>query len=138
MSSNSSYIQFLRQLTSIGNSIDFYFTWIMVPIGFATNIISISIFSSKKLLKTNNGFFNFLIAISNTFTLLFYFFVYKSVTVFQLDLFIQSPLACRFFMFIRRVSRGLSPTIESIMTLERFLSVYFPRRFPSFQNKVAE
>jgi hypothetical protein len=123
-------------LTTLGNTIDFYFTWIIVPIGFVTNAISILVFARTKLLKTNMGYFNLLIAISNLLTLLFYFFAQKSTTVLNFDLSIQTLTGCKLFMFIRRVLRELSPIIETVMTLERFLSINYPKKFPIFKNKV--
>jgi hypothetical protein len=123
-------------LTPIGNTIDFYFTWIIVPIGFVTNAISILVFARTKLLKTNMGYFNLLLSISNLLTLLFYFFVYKSSTVLNLDLSVQTLTGCKLFMFIRRVLRELSPIIETVMTLDRFLSINYPKKFPILKNKV--
>lgn len=72
-------------------------------------------------------------AVANLLQLIFYIFVQESNEIFTYDLTIESNFSCKISMFLRRVIRQISPLVETIMTLDRFLSVYFPKK--SFFHK---
>lgn len=122
-------------LVQIANKIDFYFVVTLVPVGIATNFISMLIFTRKSLNATNMGFFNLLISISNIVTLVFYLFFMESNRVFNYDLSIVSDFGCKLMMLLRRVIREMAPIVETVMTLERFMTVYYPKRFTVFQKR---
>jgi hypothetical protein len=132
MSNSSSELNF-SPLINLMNS---YYTLVAVPIGFFTNILSIVVFMRPTLLKTSMGYFNLLMSISNLLSLLFFFFIQQSSIVLHIDLSIQTDVGCRLFMFTRRVMRELTPIIETLMTFERFLTIYYPKKFMFFQNKM--
>ena len=130
--SNTSELNFGPLISSMNS----YYTLVAIPIGFLTNILSIIVFMRPTLLKTSMGYFNLLISISNLLSLLFFFFVQQSSIVLNIDLSTQTDVGCRLFMFTRRVMREVSPLIETIMTFERFLTIYYPKKFTFFQNKI--
>ena len=132
MSNSSSELNF-SPLINLMNS---YYTLVAVPIGFFTNILSIVVFMRPNLLKTSMGYFNLLMSISNLLSLFFFFFIQQSSIVFHIDLSIQTDVGCKLFMFTRRVMRELTPIIETIMTFERFITIYYPKKFTFFQNKM--
>ena len=128
--SNSTY------LADLANKFDYYFVITLVPFGILTNSLSIIIFLRKSLNTTNMGFFNLLISTSNLITLTFYLFVMESMRIFHYDLAIESDFACKITYLLRRVIREIAPIIEIAMTLERFMSVYYPKRFRFINNRL--
>ena len=107
----------------------YHFLFVLTPIGLITNLICIIVFTRRNLNKTNMGFYCMCIAISNMITLLFYMFVTQSKFVLGIELETSSDIACKVIMLLRRTIRELSPAIESLLTIDRFLVVFYPNRF---------
>lgn len=122
-------------LAALSTRINYYYVVTVVPVGILTNLISIAVFFRKTLSVTNMGLFNLLISVANSITLIYYLFVSESSLVFNYDLSTSSDFACKILMALRRVIRELAPIIEMVMTFERFMSVYFPRRFGFIQKR---
>lgn len=124
------------KLDNIYLAINYYFILIIVPIGIVTNMICILIFSRSNMNKTNMGFFNILLALSNILTLLFYMFLQNSSSLFGYDLSLSSDLCCKLYFYLRRNIRELAPTIECLLSFDRFINVCYPKRFNIFANKI--
>lgn len=122
-------------LPMLTNQINYYFAITIVPIGIITNAISVCVFLRKSLSVTNMGLFNLLISAANFITLVYYLFVSESNLVFRYDLLTLSDPGCRILMMFRRVIRELAPVVELVMTFERFMSVYYPKRFIIVQKR---
>ena len=133
---NNDYEKFSAYLNDLGNKIDYYFALITIPIGIIFNTLSVFIFLRKNLNKTNMGFFNFCLSISNSFTLIYFIFVSDSKIFFNYDLKIKHDVLCRIIPFIRRVIREVSPWIEVLITFDRLIYVKFPTRFKFMHKKL--
>ena len=122
-------------LNKIYNTMIFYYVLILAPIGIVTNALSVVIFCRKNLNKTNMGFYNICVAVSNIITIFYYIFAQNSTLTLNTDLLTISDISCRLTYFFRRTIREISPAIESLISFDRFLEVFFPRRFPIMRNK---
>lgn len=110
------------------HQVTYYFIIYITPIGIVGNIITVLISIRKNLNKTNMGFFYITMAVTNLMQLLFYVFIQESHEVFKYNPLIESDFSCKILMYIRRIIRQASPLIEAIMTFDRLLSVYIPRK----------
>jgi hypothetical protein len=117
------------KLVLIYDSIQFYYLRVAAPIGIVFNALAILIFTHKSLNKTNMGFYNTLIALANMLVLLFYMFVQNSMLLLGIDLTTASYLSCPLIYFFRRTIRELPPMIETLVTVDRFLNVFYIARF---------
>ena len=133
---NKDYEKFSTYLNDLGNKIDYYFALVTIPIGIIFNTISVFIFLRKNLNKTNMGFFNFCLSISNSFTLIYFIFVSDSKILFNYDLTNKNDVLCRIILFARRVLREISPWIEVLITFDRLIYVKFPTRFKFMHKKL--
>lgn len=120
---------------NLSNNVDMYYKLSIVPIGILSNLITILVSMQKGMNKTNMGFFYNCIATANIAQLVFYLFIQKSKHIFNYDLYLLSDVSCKIFKFLRRIIRQLSPLIDTVMTLERFMSVYYPSRMANWRNK---
>ena len=127
--------QQIALLNNINNVMVFYYMIIPAPIGILTNAISVIVFCRKKLNQTNMGFYNVCIGISNIATIFYYIFVQNSKISFNVDLLTISDHACKMIYFFRRTVREISPAIETLLSLDRFLEVFYPKRFPLMSKK---
>jgi hypothetical protein len=125
----------LATLSDISNEATYYFSVIVVPIGIVVNIFSSVVFLRKNIRSTNMAFYNQMISIVNTLTLLYYMLVYNSALVLGNNFFNVSDWLCKLLYFIRRVIRQIAPIIESVMTVDRLMTVYFPFKFKFIQKK---
>ncbi|RMZ95213.1 hypothetical protein BpHYR1_020441 [Brachionus plicatilis] len=105
------------------------FMLVLVPIGILTNILSVFIFTKKKFNKTNMGFYGIGIGCANILQLIYYMFVQNSEILFNYNMSLASNDMCRTIVYFRRLIRQIAPIIETVMTLDRFMNVYFPRKF---------
>jgi hypothetical protein len=126
--SNSTLFWYLYY-NQIASSINYYFAISMVPVGVILNGLAFLIASRKSLNKTNMGFFIRSLSTSNLVTLLFSLFFMQSRLLFNFDFYTYSDVSCRFIMYTRRSIRVLSPMIETLFTVDRFLAVMFPKKF---------
>ena len=133
---NNEYEKFSNRLNDLGATIDHYFALITIPVGIIFNTLSVFIFLRKNLNKTNMGFFNFCLSISNSFTLIYFIFVSDSRIFFSYDLKIKNDFLCRIIPFLRRVIREVSPWIEVLITFDRLIYVKFPTRFKFMHKKL--
>lgn len=105
--------------------INFYFLTFLLPIGLAGNILSFYICSTKKLTRTKLGFFIKLMAIANVLKLIYMIFFQYPDVFFSYNLTKRSDNWCRIIMYLRRVIRKLSPYIEILMTIDRFIAIFY-------------
>ncbi|RNA01266.1 apelin receptor-like [Brachionus plicatilis] len=124
---NKSY-NFTR--TNLVSQMNFYFLIIVIPIGLAGNIFSYFICTTKKLTKTKLGFFIKLMSITNVLKLLYMMFFQFSDIILDYDLTSQSDYLCKMILYFRRIIRKLSPYIEILMTLDRFIAVFYRKTYP--------
>lgn len=115
--------------------INYYFILIVVPIGIITNVFSIVISIRKNMNKTNMGFFNISMALGNILQLCFYSFVLGAEIWFNFNLANFSDFTCKSINFSRRIIRQIPPLIETIMTIDRFVNVFYPKRFTLMNKK---
>ncbi|CAF0720375.1 unnamed protein product [Brachionus calyciflorus] len=80
------------------------------------------------------GFYNKCIGCANIIQLLFFMFIQNSEVLFNYNLLLTSNHMCKIIYYFRRIFRQLTPIIETTMTFDRFINIYFPNRF-SFINK---
>jgi hypothetical protein len=121
--------------TNLTHKIDFYFTICTCPIGIVLNLLVFYVFLRKNLNKTNIGCFNQCLAMSHVLTLLFILFVIESDDLFGIDFYTHSNLTCKLIMFSRRIIRGLSPLIETLFTIDRYLNIVYPKKFTFLKKK---
>jgi hypothetical protein len=123
-------------LADMTKQINTYFTYIFIPIGLISNLLTFMIYSSSKLNTNNNNnrsaitpkatnmtLFGRFLAISNVITLLHYLLVIQSNLIFDFDFSTYSDESCRFLMYTRRSIHSLSPLVETMTVFDRFLSV---------------
>lgn len=115
---------------NLSETIQYYFVIIVAPIGICMNFLSLLIFFRKTFhQQTTIGVYNICIAISNMITIFYYILVQESSTTLKMNLLIQSDFSCKIGMLFRRVIRELTPLIECLLTIDRFLDVYFMGKF---------
>jgi hypothetical protein len=113
----------------------YYYTVILVPVGITANFLSILIYSRKELNKTNAGFLNKCIGITNVIILLFHLFIIESKYLFGADLLAHSDLTCRIFRLVKKTTRECSPMIETGLILSRYFEVFRPKQFMFIYKK---
>lgn len=105
--------------------LNYYFFILLLPIGLTGNILSFYICNTKKLTRTKLGFFIKLMAITNILKLLFMVFFQYSDIIFDYDLINYSDNWCKIIQYLRRIIRKLSPYIEILMTIDRFIALFY-------------
>jgi hypothetical protein len=125
----------IATLNNIYNTMLFYYIIIPTPFGIITNALAIYIFTRKNLNKTTMGFYNVVIAMGNILALVFYVFVQNSTLVFGVNFLTTSDFACRFIYLARRTIREIAPVIETLLTVDRFIEVFFPMKFKFLSKK---
>jgi hypothetical protein len=127
----------IDSLNSIYNTMLFYYLVILMPVGLATNLLSIMIFARTPLNSTTMGAYSSFLGLGNIAALLFFTFIQNSIlTLGGINLLTTSDLACRLIYLSRRTIREISPMIETLLTVDRFIEVFYPAKFPFLKKKL--
>jgi hypothetical protein len=118
-------------ITVLSNQISFYFLIVMMPLGIVLNIISIFIFMRPSLNKTNMGFIFTMLALVDTISLFYYFLVVRPNNVFGYTV----NFFCGMSSYLRRTIFNYSSWIQAYVSVDRFVSIYFPSRAVFFKKK---
>jgi hypothetical protein len=125
-STNGSFVQLdTFFFAKINSQLNYYFFSIAIPVGTFFNTLAILVFSRPRLNRTNVGFVSRCLACGNIATLLFMVLV-NSDLFFSFDFNTCSDASCAFITYTRKVVRELSPAIETLFTVDRFINVVHP------------
>jgi hypothetical protein len=132
MNQEQVYVNYLNWLS---NQMNFWLQLITVPLGIFFNLTSLYIFSRPRLNRTNMGFFYLNITTWNTIALLFSFFLIDSKVVFGYDLSIINDISCASVWFLRRFVRFVSPWLEVLVTVDRYIFICHTNKFRFLKSK---
>lgn len=120
MSNTINEINFITYLNKLSNTLSYYFFMTIIPTGVILNVVSLYIFTRPRLNKTNMGYLLSILSIWHNVTLIFYVFVARPTTLFS-----YSINSCGFFTFLRRSIFNFSSWIQVLISIERYLNVYY-------------
>jgi hypothetical protein len=123
-------------LNKIYKTMLFYYLVIPLPFGIVTNMIAIFIFRRPNLNKTAMGTYSSFICCGNITALVFFTLIQNSSVTLGVDLLTSSDPACRLIYFFRRAIRETSPMIETLLTVDRFIEVFYPMKFSFLKRKL--
>ena len=134
MSSNqtdlSSYIVYLNL---VSNKFTYYFMMSTVPVGVVGNLVSFVVYTRPRLNnKTNTGFLYACLCIVNLTSILYYTFVFRSVTLFNYAVY----MPCGLSDYFRRNALNSVPWMQVMISLDRFVVVMYPSKKQLFTKKV--
>jgi hypothetical protein len=115
-------------------TVNFYFLIAITPIGVLSNLLALVIYSRPNLNSTTIGVYNQSISIANVLALIFGFLMYSGLFI-SFDFNTHSHMSCQAVMFLRKSVHELSPMIETLFTLDRFLIIVYPTRFVFLRKK---
>lgn len=127
---------YVNHLNWLSNEINFWLQLVTVPLGIIFNLISLFIFSRSNLNKTNMGFFYLNITTWNTIALLFSFFLIDSKVVLGYDLSLINDVSCASVWFLRRFVRFVSPWLEVLVTVDRYMFICHTNKFQFLKSKL--
>lgn len=121
--SNETVQDYVRRITEVSDKISFYYLIIIIPFGFITNILSVFIYTRPSINKeTNTSFLYMCLSIVNIISLLNYTFIVRSRNVFGYTV----QMTCGIADFLRRNIFNSTSWIQPIISLDRFLFVFYP------------
>ena len=126
---NLEYLNFENYLENLGDSIGYYITIIIVPIGILLNLKTAFLFSRKSLNKTNMGFFYFWTSVLFMFTLAYSVFFIKSKLFFNYDRFYQTTT------LFNKAIRSMPPWLL-VITIERYVSLKYNNKINKNNKKI--
>ncbi len=113
-------------LTNLTVNFLYYSTISVGSIGFTANLMNIHVSLSTEIQKTNMGFSNIYLSITNILTIISTCFLTLHPKPFGLpNLLITSPLACKLIPFFGRVFPQLSAWINVFMSFDRLIVMYY-------------
>jgi hypothetical protein len=127
---------YINHLNWLSNEINYWIQIITVPLGILFNLTSLYIFSRPNLNQTNMGFFYLNITAWNTIALLFSFFLIDSKVVFGYDLSLMNDISCASVWFLRRFVRFVSPWLEVLITVDRYIFICHTNKFQFLKSKL--
>lgn len=133
---NLEYLNFENYLENLGDTIGYYITIIIVPIGILLNLKTAFLFSRKNLNKTNMGFFYFWTSILFMFTLAYNIFFIKSKLFFNYDLSKTSDTLCQITTLFKKAIRSMPPWLLVITTIERYLNLKYTNKINKNNKKI--
>ena len=133
MSSSSSYSLYLVRLTS---QVTNYFAVIYSSIGIPLNILSIIIFYRLMRIKNNMGFLYICQSVVDIILFLINLFLVRSSPL----IFPRSPAnlsneLCKTVTFLRRISLHMSAWMTVLITFDRFIFIFYRRKFKLMQDR---
>lgn len=127
MNSTQLYIKYLNESAK---TVSFYFSITMLPIGFVMNCLSIYIYRKPNLNKTNMGYLFTILSLNDCVSILVYLFLIRSDVFFTYDI----NADCGYLLYLRKSFLNFNSWIIVLVSMDRFLFVYFLNRTNS-QNK---
>lgn len=116
---------------SIYQKISYAFGYVQIIVGLVGlvgNSLIIVVFSRKSLRKYSYSFYCMMMAISDI-CLMSYVFIEWTANSIGADLRKVGPLICKIVIFIPRFFGGVSIFILTAITIDRMLTIVYPRRF---------
>jgi hypothetical protein len=126
----------INLLNSIYSTMLIYYLVIPMPLGIITNVIAIYIFTRPNLNKTAMGTYSSFIGCGNILALVFFIFIQNSTLTLGVNLLNTSDPACRMVYLFRRVIREIAPMVETLLTVDRSIEVFFPMKFSFLKKKL--
>jgi hypothetical protein len=123
-------------LNNIYNTLLFYYLIIPMPVGIVSNMMAIYIFTRPNLNKTAMGTYSSFIGCGNILALIFFIFIQNSQLTLGVNMLNTSDPACRMVYLFRRVIREIAPMVETLLTVDRSIVVFFPTKFTFLQKKL--
>lgn len=118
----------------ITEKVNIYYTLIMLPIGIVVNVISLLVYSRKKLNKSSIGTLYFLLCIFNIIALVESI-IFKILIYLEVDFNKVSVAFCRLFGVVQYTFLQLPSFQQALVSIEIFISVLFPKRFLKLRTK---
>lgn len=126
--------KFIDYAKSVQLGIYFYSSVLIVPLGVLFNSITFAIFSSRKFRKTNYGFISSVLAIFDSLSLFWSYFIYKYLVLLNPDFFIRSSFFCFSLQYFSRVIQMLPIYIQVFLTAFQYFEIKFTIK-KYFKNK---
>ncbi|CAF0910358.1 unnamed protein product [Brachionus calyciflorus] len=126
------YIEWAIRTTQ---SILFFVSVIIFPIGIIFNTLEIIIFRKPKFQKTTMGFY-FTINSSLNLFIIFYLLIFIPPSIKGHYLHLKSDLTCKFYYFFLRVLYQSSSWLNVFITADRLVFVLYPNRFKFQKDKL--
>jgi len=113
-------------LTNLTINFQYYSTISVGSIGFITNLMNIHVSLSSEIQKTNMGFTNICLSMTNMFVIIFVYFLNFYPQPFGIpNLLITSPLACKLIPFLTRIFTQVNPWINVFMSCDRLIVMFY-------------
>lgn len=125
MDRNRNRNPYAEYLSSVSNSVGYYFLITTLPIGLIANLISLYIYTRTNLnRKTNTGFLYAWLSIFNVLSNLQYTFITKSSLLFNY----RVNLPCGVSNYIRRTAFNMVSWMQVLISFDRFMGVLYPSK----------
>lgn len=129
---------YVNNLKNLANSVNYYYSITIVPVGMVLNLLTIFVYSTGKLRKLTNNLSVFyiilgvydILALSNSILFI------QLLPTINIKLFNYSDELCKFISLWRRTVIQSPSWIQIIITLDRFRSVVCPSRFGFMKNRL--
>jgi len=115
-------------LTNITHYFQFYSSMFVCSFGLITNLMNIHVCLRPEIQKTNMGFYNIFLSISNIFTLTFIGFISFLPRSLEFDLFLTSNLACKMLPYFSRVFAQLNSWLSVLISFDRVILMSYENR----------
>ena len=129
----SSQINLVNSLNSASTSVTYYGLWTILPTCLVGNLISIIIYTRPNFnKKTNTGFLYGWLCVFNVIVAVYYFTVNRGATTLMLTI----NLPCGMMFYFQRTISNMISWMQVIISLDRFIAVYFPAKITFMSKKV--
>lgn len=129
-------MSFANYIQSLSKSVNLYFSATVVPIGIMLNVVTIAIFTSKRLNKnTNMGMFYISLAIYDILALFNSILFIQLLPSLSINLINTSDFCCKFISLWRRTVIQCPSWMQVLITLDRLRSVCFPNKLKLMEKK---
>ncbi|CAF1040265.1 unnamed protein product [Brachionus calyciflorus] len=127
--------QYIAWAIDLGQSLMFYDSFILFPIGIILNIIEILIFRLQTFTKTTMGFYFSINCVLNISILTFLLIIAILIIFLNMNLMFYSTISCILYFVIMLIIYQSISWLNVIICADRLLFVLYPNKFKFAKNK---
>jgi hypothetical protein len=127
-------LPYFFHIRAVIRSFLYYVSVVLIPIGFSLNILSLAVLFRKKIRNQMMGFYYIVLALLDMWSLAIYFVALYSESMGN-DLRIASSGLCKAHSYLLRITTQTTSWWLVMMTLDRTLTVKYPRKFEFLRNR---